>query len=58
MATKMGRPREFRKRRPMTVLLEERERVALHRLADAGGVSASALVRRLILAALTGKEGK
>ena len=50
--TRSGRPRLFRQRRPLMVLLERRELVALKQRAKAAGVSASAFVRGLILKAL------
>jgi len=49
---RIGRPAEFRARARLTVLLETIELNALHRLAKAAGVSASAYVRRLIQTAL------
>jgi hypothetical protein len=49
----MGRPREFTRRRVLTVLLEESELTALHRAAAAAGMSSSRLVRKLIQAHVT-----
>ena len=51
--TRMGRPAEFRARARMTVLLEDRELRALHKLAERHDVSASRFVRTMIQTALT-----
>jgi hypothetical protein len=50
--TRTGRPPVFTTRKPLTVLLEHRELRALHQHAERLGVSTSAFVRGLILAAL------
>jgi hypothetical protein len=50
--TRTGRPREFKRRKSLMVLLEADELAALHTRAEASDVSASAFVRGLILRAL------
>jgi len=48
----MGRPPEFKARVALLVLLEASERAAIHKRARKEGVSASQLVRGLVLDAL------
>ena len=53
--TRTGRPPIFRERAYVHVLLEAAELAALHKRAEAAGLSASAFVRSLIQQALAPK---
>jgi hypothetical protein len=52
-----GRPRIFRNRTEIRVLLERAELRALHARAERDGVSVSAYVRRLVQQALVATKG-
>jgi uncharacterized membrane protein len=57
MATRMGRPPEFKRRVRLEVLLEARERREITRAAKQARVSASAWMRTTALAALHESNG-